>query len=64
MTPSARRRFIVMLGLISALGPLSIDLYLPSLPAIVRQSASPAVGMRSKISRMPCAGEAMTLRSR
>ena len=26
MTPSARRRFIVMLGLISALGPLSIDL--------------------------------------
>jgi DHA1 family bicyclomycin/chloramphenicol resistance-like MFS transporter len=34
MTPSARRRFIVMLGLISALGPLSIDLYLPSLPAI------------------------------
>lgn len=33
---SAHRRFILILGAISALGPLSIDMYLPSLPAIAR----------------------------
>jgi len=31
---SAHRRFILILGAISAIGPLSIDMYLPSLPAI------------------------------
>lgn len=34
MSPAAQRRFIVLLGTISALGPMSIDMYLPSLPAI------------------------------
>jgi DHA1 family bicyclomycin/chloramphenicol resistance-like MFS transporter len=34
---SPHRRFVLILGAISALGPLSIDMYLPSLPAIGRE---------------------------
>ncbi|MDB5969225.1 MAG: tcaB [Hydrocarboniphaga sp.] len=39
---SPRRRFILILGAVSALGPLSIDMYLPSLPAIGRDLAADA----------------------
>jgi DHA1 family bicyclomycin/chloramphenicol resistance-like MFS transporter len=35
--PRSQRRFMLIAGLITALGPLSIDLYLPSLPAIQRE---------------------------
>ena len=33
---SSRRQFILILGALAAIGPLSIDMYLPSLPAIGR----------------------------
>lgn len=33
-TTSSRRQFILILGALAAIGPLSIDMYLPSLPAI------------------------------
>ncbi len=33
----AQRRFLLIAGMVTALGPLSIDLYLPSLPAIQRE---------------------------
>jgi len=41
-------RFVVMLGALTALGPLSIDLYLPALPDMVRDlSAGAAEGQAS-----------------
>ena len=36
---------MVLLGALTAFGPMSIDMYLPSLPAIVREfGADPGVG--------------------
>ena len=37
MTLSARARMFVILGGLTAFGPLSIDMYLPALPAIGRE---------------------------
>jgi DHA1 family bicyclomycin/chloramphenicol resistance-like MFS transporter len=38
--PSSRSSLIVLLGCITAFGPLSIDMYLPGMPAIARDLAS------------------------
>ncbi len=41
----ARLRFVTILGLLSAFGPFSIDLYLPALPELTSElGASPSVG--------------------
>lgn len=40
------RRFILILGAVSALGPLSIDMYLPSLPAIGRELGADAASVQ------------------
>jgi DHA1 family bicyclomycin/chloramphenicol resistance-like MFS transporter len=34
LTPAQRRRYVVILGFLSALGPFTIDLYLPAFPAV------------------------------
>lgn len=38
----AGRRTIIILGALSAFGPLSLDMYLPGLPALTRQLGAPA----------------------
>jgi DHA1 family bicyclomycin/chloramphenicol resistance-like MFS transporter len=43
---SSYRRFILILGAVSALGPLSIDMYLPSLPAIGRELGADAASVQ------------------
>ena len=47
MTTRARVKLVVILGALTALGPLTIDTYLPALPSITRdlQSTSAAVGL-------------------
>jgi MFS transporter, DHA1 family, multidrug resistance protein len=47
MTTRARTKLVVILGALTALGPLTIDTYLPALPSITRdlQSTSAAVGL-------------------
>ncbi|EIT68283.1 Bcr/CflA family multidrug efflux MFS transporter [Hydrocarboniphaga effusa] len=47
---AAHRRFILSLGAIIALGPLSIDMYLPSLPAIGRALAADAASVQMSVS--------------
>lgn len=47
---AARRRFILSLGVIIALGPLSIDMYLPSLPAIAQALAADAASVQMSVS--------------
>lgn len=37
---SERRRWVILLGALSALGPLAIDMYLPTLPTIQRELAT------------------------
>ena len=41
MTGSERLLFILTLGLMSGLGPLAIDMYLPALPSIAREMGEP-----------------------
>ena len=43
---SPYHRFILILGAVSALGPLSIDMYLPSLPAIGRELGADAAAVQ------------------
>ena len=38
----AGRRTVVILGALSALAPLALDMYLPGLPALTRQLGAPA----------------------
>jgi DHA1 family bicyclomycin/chloramphenicol resistance-like MFS transporter len=47
MTPAARVRLVVILGSLTALGPLTIDTYLPALPSITRDlhTTSATVGL-------------------
>ncbi len=47
MTTRARVKLVIILGAMTALGPLTIDTYLPALPSITRdlQSTSAAVGL-------------------
>ncbi len=47
MTTAARVKLVVMLGALTALGPLTIDTYLPALPSITRDfhSTSATVGL-------------------
>ncbi len=47
MTTRERVRLVIILGAMTALGPLTIDTYLPALPSITRnlQSTSAAVGL-------------------
>ncbi len=47
MSTRARVKLIVILGALTALGPLTIDTYLPALPSITRdlQTTSAAVGL-------------------
>ena len=47
---AAHRRFILSLGVIIALGPLSIDMYLPSLPAIGQALAADAASVQMSVS--------------
>lgn len=39
ITPSLHRKLVVVLGALSALGPLAVDMYLPALPWIARDLA-------------------------
>ncbi len=43
-------RFILLLGLLDAFGPLGIDMYLPAFPAIERDLAAPAGAMQLTLS--------------
>jgi MFS transporter, DHA1 family, multidrug resistance protein len=43
-------RFIILLGLLDAFGPLGIDMYLPAFPAIERDLAAPAGAMQLTLS--------------
>jgi DHA1 family bicyclomycin/chloramphenicol resistance-like MFS transporter len=47
MATSARVKLVVILGALTALGPLTVDTYLPALPSITRdlQTTSAAVGL-------------------
>ena len=40
-TAQGRRLLVITLGLITALGPMAIDLYLPALPAIAQEMGEP-----------------------
>lgn len=51
--PSQRWLFVVSLGLLSAIGPFTIDMYLPSLPVITGEmKAAPSLGQLSLTSCM------------
>src|ERR1700678_649042 len=43
-------RFIILLGLLDAFGPLGIDMYLPAFPAIERDLTAPAGAMQLTLS--------------
>lgn len=49
MSPSARRRLIVVLGLLTALGPFTIDLYLPAFPAVAISLATSAAAIQATL---------------
>ncbi len=36
-TPAGRGGLVLLLGLLTAFGPMSIDMYLPAFPAIARE---------------------------
>lgn len=49
--PSTRNpELIVLLGILAAVGPLSIDTYLPSLPAIAREFATTSTAVQQSVS--------------
>jgi MFS transporter, DHA1 family, multidrug resistance protein len=49
-TASAGLRFIILLGLLDAFGPLGIDMYLPAFPQIERDLSAPAGAMQLTLS--------------
>jgi DHA1 family bicyclomycin/chloramphenicol resistance-like MFS transporter len=46
LSPGRRFRIVLVLGLLTALGPLTIDMYLPSLPAITTDLATTAAAVQ------------------
>ncbi|MEU4624745.1 multidrug effflux MFS transporter [Actinoplanes sp. NPDC023801] len=46
LTPGRRFRIVLVLGLLTALGPLTIDMYLPSLPTITTDLATSAAAVQ------------------
>ena len=50
MTDSGRLRLLLVLGMLTAFGPMSIDMYLPALPALARNLGSDAAGVQLTLS--------------
>ena len=49
LTPAARHRLTVVLGLLTALGPFTIDLYLPAFPAVALSLATSATAIQATL---------------
>jgi len=50
MTDPGRLRLLLVLGMLTAFGPMSIDMYLPALPALARNLGSDAAGVQLTLS--------------
>jgi len=50
MTDEGRVRLLLVLGMLTAFGPMSIDMYLPALPALARNLGSDAAGVQLTLS--------------
>jgi DHA1 family bicyclomycin/chloramphenicol resistance-like MFS transporter len=49
LTPSTRRRLTIVLGALTALGPFTIDLYLPAFPAVALSLATNAAAIQATL---------------
>jgi DHA1 family bicyclomycin/chloramphenicol resistance-like MFS transporter len=50
MNDAGRLRLLLVLGMLTAFGPMSIDMYLPALPALARNLGSDAAGVQLTLS--------------
>ena len=50
MTPERKIRLTILLGFLTALAPLSTDMYLPSIPAIAEDLAAPVQTVQISVS--------------
>ena len=50
LTPGQGRRLIVILGTLTAFGPMSIDMYLPGLPSMASDLAAPVSAVQMTLS--------------
>jgi MFS transporter, DHA1 family, multidrug resistance protein len=50
VTDTGRLRLLLVLGMLTAFGPMSIDMYLPALPALARNLGSDAAGVQLTLS--------------
>ena len=48
--PGTERRYVLILGALAALGPLSIDMYLPAFPSIARSFSVPTAAIETSVS--------------